>query len=407
LNSKTNNHQVRLALLLAVFCALGPFTVDMYLSSFPEIMKFFGTNASMVQASLTSALLGLSLGQIVIGPLSDVHGRRKPLLFSMILFFISSVGCAISPNVEVFILLRFIQGFSASAGLVIARAIVRDLYNGVELTKFFALLTTITSVTPLLSPLAGSAVISFTSWVGVFIVTGIVGIYLTIMTVWKVKETLPIENRISSDFKVSVKNYKTLLQDRKFMGYGLASGILFGGCFAYISGSPFIYQNIYGVSPQMFSILFALNGISLMLGAQFVKRLAGRTTPHTIFQIGLLSSLISSIAVLIVVLSHGPLAALVFSLFLSNASLGIVGPISFTLAIESQGHMAGSASALLGILPFLLGSITSPLVGMAGEYSAIPLGVIIFATSLLAVFFNAVLIKNGKPVPAPQELNLD
>jgi MFS transporter, DHA1 family, multidrug resistance protein len=407
LNSKTNNHQVRFALLLAVFCALGPFTVDMYLSSFPEIMKFFGTNASMVQASLTSALLGLSLGQIVIGPLSDVHGRRKPLLFSMILFFISSVGCAISPNVEVFILLRFIQGFSASAGLVIARAIVRDLYNGVELTKFFALLTTITSVTPLLSPLAGSAVISFTSWVGVFIVTGIVGIYLTIMTVWKVKETLPIENRISSDFKVSVKNYKTLLQDRKFMGYGLASGILFGGCFAYISGSPFIYQNIYGVSPQMFSILFALNGISLMLGAQFVKRLAGRTTPHTIFQIGLLSSLISSIAVLIVVLSHGPLAALVFSLFLSNASLGIVGPISFTLAIESQGHMAGSASALLGILPFLLGSITSPLVGMAGEYSAIPLGVIIFATSLLAVFFNAVLIKNGKPVPAPQEINLD
>jgi MFS transporter, DHA1 family, multidrug resistance protein len=407
LNSKTNNHQVRFALLLAVFCALGPFTVDMYLSSFPEIMKFFGTNASMVQASLTSALLGLSLGQIVIGPLSDVHGRRKPLLFSMILFFISSVGCAISPNVEVFILLRFIQGFSASAGLVIARAIVRDLYNGVELTKFFALLTTITSVTPLLSPLAGSAVISFTSWVGAFIVTGIVGIYLTIMTVWKVKETLPIENRISSDFKVSVKNYKTLLQDRKFMGYGLASGILFGGCFAYISGSPFIYQNIYGVSPQMFSILFALNGISLMLGAQFVKRLAGRTTPHTIFQIGLLSSLISSIAVLIVVLSHGPLAALVFSLFLSNASLGIVGPISFTLAIESQGHMAGSASALLGILPFLLGSITSPLVGMAGEYSAIPLGVIIFATSLLAVFFNAVLIKNGKPVPAPQEINLD
>jgi MFS transporter, DHA1 family, multidrug resistance protein len=407
LNSKTNKHQVRFALLLAVFCALGPFTVDMYLSSFPEIMSFFDTNASMVQASLTSALLGLSLGQIIIGPLSDVHGRRKPLLFSMILFFISSVGCAISPNVETFIVLRFIQGFTASAGLVIARAIIRDMYDGVELTKFFALLTTITSVTPLLSPLAGSAVISFTSWVGVFAFTGIVGIYLTIMTVWKVKETLPIENRVSSDFKELLKTYKTLLQDRKFIGYGLASGVLFGGCFAYISGSPFIYQNIYGVSPQMFSILFALNGISLMLGAQLVKRLAERTTPHKIFLIGLLTSFISSLAVLIVVLSHGPLAALVISLFLSNVALGIVGPISFTLAIESQGHIAGSASALLGILPFLLGSITSPLVGMAGEYSAVPLGVIIFATSLLAVFFNAALIKNGKTVPAPEEMKLD
>lgn len=407
MDSRTNKQQVRFALLLAVFCALGPFTVDMYLSSFPQIMKFFGTNASMVQASLTSALLGLSLGQIIIGPLSDIHGRRKPLLFSMILFFISSIGCAISPNVEVFIVLRFIQGFSASAGLVIARAIVRDLYNDVELTKFFALLTTITSVTPLLSPLAGSAVISFTSWVGVFIFTGIVGIYLTIMTVWNVKETLPIAQRIPSNFKDLLKNYAILLRDGKFMGYGLSSGVLFAGVFAYISGSPFIYQNIYNVSPQMFSILFALNGISLMLGAQLVKRLAGRTTPHNIFLIGLLSSFISSLAILIVVLSNGPLAALVISLFLFNSSIGIVGPISFTLAIESQGHMAGSASALLGILPFLLGSITSPLVGMAGEYSAIPLGVIIFATSLLAVFFNAVLIKNGKSVSNSEEMNLD
>ncbi|CAM3792580.1 MFS transporter [Marinicrinis lubricantis] len=158
MSHEVNNHPVRFAFLLAVFCALGPFTVAMYLSSFPQIMKFFETNASMVQASLTSALLGLCLGQILIGPLSDVHGRRKPLLVSMILFFISSIGCAFSPNVEVFIALRFIQGFSASAGLVIARAIVRDVYNGVELTKFFTLLTTITSVTPLISPLLGSAV---------------------------------------------------------------------------------------------------------------------------------------------------------------------------------------------------------------------------------------------------------
>ena len=405
MDNKINKNPLRFALLLAVFCALGPFTVDMYLSSFPQIMNFFATNASMVQASLTSALLGLSIGQIVIGPLSDVLGRRKPLLTSMILFFVSSVGCTISPNVEIFIVLRFVQGFSASAGLVIARAIIRDLYNGVELTKFFALLTTITSVTPLLSPLAGSAVISFTSWVGVFILTGIVGIYLTIMTTWKVIETLPKEKRISSNFKELLKNYKSLLHDRKFIGYGLASGFLYGGCFAYISGSPFIYQKIYAVSPQIFSILFALNGISMMLGAQLVKRLAGRMTPHNIFLIGLSLSIISNLLVLIVVFSHGPLAELVISLFLSNASLGIVGPISFTLAIESQGHIAGSASALLGILPFLLGSITSPLVGMAGEYSAIPLGVIIFTTSLLAVFINLVLIKNSKTVSTSEEMN--
>lgn len=400
-----NNRPIRFALMLAVFCALGPFTVDMYLSSFPQIMKFFETNASVVQATLTSALMGLSLGQIVIGPLSDVHGRRKPLVFSMILFFLSSVGCAISPNVFIFIALRFIQGFSASAGLVIARAIVRDLYNGDVLTKFFALLTTITSVTPLISPLAGSAVISFTSWVGVFILTGIVGIYLTIMAAWKVKETLSVEQRVSGNFKELLKNYKTLLGSRIFMGYGLASGILFAGVFAYISGSPFIYQKIYGVSPQIFAILFALNGVSLMLGAQLVKRLAGKVTSRSIFLIGLTSSFITSILVLISVFSHAPLFALVISLFLFNSSIGIIGPISFTLAIESQGHIAGSASALLGIMPFLLGSITSPLVGLAGEYSAIPLGVIIFTTSLLAVLVNVVLIRNGKTTSSTEDIN--
>jgi MFS transporter, DHA1 family, multidrug resistance protein len=399
-----NNHRLRFALLLAVFCALGPFTVDMYLSAFPQIMKFFSTNASMVQATLTSALIGLSLGQIVIGPLSDVHGRRKPLLYSMILFFLSSIGCAISPNVVVFIALRFLQGFSASAGLVIARAIVRDLYNGDELTKFFALLTTITSVTPLISPLAGTAVISFTSWVGVFILTGIVGIYLTVMAAWKVEETLPVEQRVSGNFKELLKNYKTLLGSGTFMGYGLASGVLFAGVFAYISGSPFIYQKIYGVSPQIFSILFALNGISLMLGAQLVKRLAGKVTGRNIFQIGLASSFITSILILISVFSHAPLFALVISLFLFNSSIGIIGPISFTLAIESQGHIAGSASALLGIMPFLLGSVTSPLVGLAGEYSAIPLGVIIFATSLLAVIFNALLIKKDKAASSSKKI---
>lgn len=161
------------------------------------------------------------------------------------------------------------------------------------------------------------------------------------MTVWRMKETLPVEKRISSNFRELLNVYKTLLQNGKFMGYALASGILYGGCFAYISGSPFIYQKIYGVSPQVFSILFALNGISLMLGAQLVKRLAGRVTNRNIFQIGLALSFIASILVLMAVLFHAPLFALVISLFLFNLSLGIIGPISFTLAIESQGHIAG------------------------------------------------------------------
>lgn len=396
MNNKTNNNPLRFALLLTVFCALGPFTVDMYLSSFPQIMKFFETTPPMVQASLTAGLLGLSLGQVVIGSLSDVHGRRKPLLISMILYFIASISCAFAPSIEIFIALRFIQGFAGSAGLVVARAIARDKFSGIELTKFLALLSTVNSVAPLLSPLAGGVIISYTSWVGVFIFTGFVGIYLTTIVMWKIEETLPVEKRVQSNFVELLKNYKTLLLNRTFMGYALIAGILYGGVFAYIAASPFVFQNIYGVSPQIFSIIFAINGISIMLGAQVVKQLAGRIAEDTILKIGMSLNFITSILLVIVVFSHGPLFMVIISLFVLNLSMGIIGPISFRLAMESQGHIAGTASALLGILPFLLGSITSPLVGMAGEYSAIPLGIIIFTASVLAIIFQVTLVKKRK-----------
>jgi DHA1 family bicyclomycin/chloramphenicol resistance-like MFS transporter len=331
-----------------------------------------------------------------MGTLSDVHGRRKPLLISMILYFLSSLGCAFALNIEMFIAFRFIQGFFAAAGLVISRAIVRDMYSGIELTKFFALLTMFSNVAPLVSPLAGSVVISFTSWNGVFIFTGILGIFLTFITTWRIKETLPIEQRVSRNFSELLGNFKTLLLNRVFMGYALVSGTLFAGVFAYVSGSSFVYQNIYGVTPQVFSVLFSLNGISLILGAQLVKLLAGRFTDHSILVFSLSIALISGIALVIVIYSQGPLWALVFSLFLLIFANGIIAPITFTLAMESQGHIAGSASALLGILPSLFGSITSPLVGIAGEFSAIPLGMIIFITSLLAVFSYVFLVKNSK-----------
>lgn len=210
----------------------------------------------------------------------------------------------------------------------------------------------ITSVTPLLSPLAGSAVTSYTSWMGVFIFTGLLGIYLTIITSWKIKETLPMDKRIQSNFSELLNNYKKLTLNRTFMGYALVSGIIFAGVFAYVSGSPFVYQKIYGVSPQVFSLLFALNGIGLILASQLTKYLAGRVNPGNILLFGLWFAFAASLSVLLVVLSHGPLFALVISLFIFNASNGIIGPISFTLAMESQGQIAGSASALLGILPF-------------------------------------------------------
>ncbi|WHY99407.1 multidrug effflux MFS transporter [Peribacillus simplex] len=392
---KTSNNSFRTALLLAIFSALGPFTVDMYLSSLPQMMNDFNTTASFIQASLTASLLGLGLGQLVAGPLSDVHGRRKPLLISMLLYFIISIVCAFSPSIGIFIVLRFIQGFVASAGLVISRAIVRDRYSGVAMVKFMTLLTMISNVAPLISPTAGSAVTTFTSWIGVFIFLGFLGLFLTGISIWAIKESLPVEQRVPRNFRQILRNYDSLLRDRSFMGYALVNGILFSGVFAYVAGTPFIYQNMYGISPQLFSVLFALNGLGIILGSQLVKRLAGRMDEHRIFRIGLLLAFFTTAAILFVVLVHGPFVALFIAIFLFAAAIGMIGPVSFTLAMESQGHIAGSAAAILGSLQFALGAVTSPLVGIAGENSAVPFGITIFMTSILAVFSYVILVRRS------------
>ncbi|GGF90862.1 multidrug effflux MFS transporter [Paenibacillus abyssi] len=396
MNLMRDHHQLRFALILAAFSALGPFTIDMYLPAFPEMMKFFGTSASVIQVSLTACILGLAIGQIVIGALSDVYGRRKPLSISMILYFLSSFGCAFAPNVTVFILLRFIQGFAAAGGIVITRAIVRDKYSGIELAKFFALLMMIGNAAPLLAPLAGSAVLSFTEWVGMFIFLGLLGLLLTSITTWKLKESLPVAQRVPSNVVGLLSNFKTLLVNRTFMGYALAPGIMFAGVFAYISGTPFIYQKIYGVSPQTFSILFALNGVSLILGSHLARRLSGRMPERRFLLFGMSLAMITSTAVLIVVLAHGPLFTLVIPLFLLVGSIGMISPVFSALAMDLQGHIAGSAAALLGVFPLLFGCITSPLVGIAGEYSALPLGIIIFTTSSIAIITYVVLVFRKK-----------
>jgi DHA1 family bicyclomycin/chloramphenicol resistance-like MFS transporter len=395
MTSKNNQHVFRLALLLGLFSTLGPFTIDMYLPAFPEIVKQFGTTASLVQLSLTACLLGLGIGQLVMGSLSDVYGRRNPLLISMAVYLVASLACAFSPNIGVLIAFRFIQGFAASAGIVISRAIARDLYSGHELTKFFSLLLLVGNLGPLVAPVTGSGILSFTTWVGVFIALSLLGLYLLIMTKWQLQETLPADRRRPSNFMEQLRNYGSLLRDRQFVGYMLAQGIMIAGVFAYVSGTPFIYQNIYGASPTVFALLFGSNGISLIIGSQVVGRMSHRVSEHAFLLFGLWLAILASVTVLVVAIVHGPLFALVIPLFFFVAAIGITSTAAFPLAMESQGHMAGSAAALLGVIPFLLGAVVSPLVGIAGEHTAVPLGVIILMTSAAAMFAYFILVRRS------------
>jgi DHA1 family bicyclomycin/chloramphenicol resistance-like MFS transporter len=325
-----------------------------------------------------------------MGSLSDVYGRRTPLLISMAVYVASSLACAFSPTIGVLIASRFAQGFAASAGIVISRAIARDLYSGNELTKFFSLLLLVGNLGPLAAPIAGSGVLSFTTWSGVFISLALLGTYLLMMTKWRLPETLPSDRRSPTNVGNQLRNYGSLLRDRQFLGYMLAQGIMIAGVFAYVSGTPFIYQNIYGATPTVFALLFGSNGISLIIGSQIVGRMSHRVSERAFLLFGLWLALLASAAVLVVAIVHGPLYALVIPLFIFVGAIGMTSTAAVPLAMESQAHIAGSAAALLGVVPFLLGAVVAPLVGIAGEDTAVPLGVIILSSSaaaMLAYFF--------------------
>ena len=381
----TGSKRLKFALLLGALAAMGPLTIDMYLPSFPTIVGAFDTTATFVQVSLTACLLGIGLGQLFLGPMSDVHGRKKPLLIALVAYFIASILCVFSPNIGVFIAARFMQGFAASAGIVISRAVVRDLYSGRELTKFFALLMLINNLAPILAPVLAGGIIAFTDWTGIFVVLSGIGFLLFVIVLWRMDETLPEQMRVPGNLSNTLKNFTSLLKDRQFMGYALAQGFIMAGIFAYVAGTPFVYQNIHGVSPQTFSLLFGMNGLALIIGTQTVGRLTGLVSETRFLEIGLFISITAGVTLLLAVLLNGPLISLVIPIFFFVGSIGVISTSSFSLAMEKQGHIAGSASALLGLLPFVLGAITAPLVGIAGEETAVPMGAIIFTASLLAV----------------------
>ncbi|MBU3570071.1 Bcr/CflA family multidrug efflux MFS transporter [Priestia aryabhattai] len=393
MNTLSGKKRIQLAILLGSLGLLGPFTIDTYLPSFPTIVKDFHTTASLVQISLTACLLGLGAGQLFIGPLSDVKGRRKPLLLFLCLYLLASLTCSFSPNIYFLIVARFVQGFSAAGGLVVSRAIVRDLFSGKELTKFFTLIVLVGNLGPIVAPIAGGAILSFTKWNGVFIVLACIGAILIFMVSLKLPETLPPEKRVPSNLPQLMSNFGSLFKEREFMGYAFTQGFTTAGIFAYVSGIPFVYQNIYHVSPQQFSLLFGVNGLGLIIGSQLVGRLADYISERTFLKIGLGISIAAGAMLLIALLLKASLIAVAIPIFFFVSSISIIGTTSFALAIESQGHIAGSASALLGLLPFVLGSLSAPLVGIAGSYTGVPMGVTIFGASLLAFLSYFVLVR--------------
>lgn len=394
----SRSKRVWMAIVLGSLAAFGPLSIDMYLPALPNIAKDFQSNPSVVQLSLSFFVIGLASGQLFAGPISDISGRRKPLLIGLITYFIASLLCVFSPSIWGLIILRLIQGLAGSAGIVISRAIVRDLYTGSELTKFFALLALVNGLAPILAPVAGAQLLKFVPWQGVFIVLSVIGIVMFFVVLFGLPETLQEEKRSSGGVKNTYHTFLKLILDRRFMGYALAQGLVFAAMFAYISGSPFVVQNIYGASPQMFSLIFAINAIGIMINSQTAGRLAGRIHESKLLAFGLGTSSIGGIVLLLLLLAHAKLIFILIPLFFVVSSVGMVSTAGFSLAMQTQGNNAGSASALLGVTSLAFGGIVAPLVGIGGGNTAIPMGIVIVIAGCGAVLAYLLLVqrKQGK-----------
>ncbi|MFC3419616.1 Bcr/CflA family efflux MFS transporter [Salinicoccus hispanicus] len=386
IHNPTGKKRLGLALLLSLLGIMGPLNIDMYLPSFPGIAQDLGTSTSLVQVSLTACLLGLAFGQVVIGPISDSTGRKRPLIIYTSLFVVSSIFCAVSPNIYVLIAARFLQGFTAAAGVVLSRAVVRDVFSGRELTKFFSLLMVINAIAPMAAPIAGGAILllPFASWHTIFLFLAILGFIIVIIVGVGLKETLPPEKRIPRSTMASVRTMGGLFTNRSFIGYAVIVGFVHGGSFAYVSGTPFVYQEIYGVSPQTFSILFGINGIAIIIGSFIIGRLGGIIHERQLLKTAVIIAVSATFLLLIMTIIEGPLAAIVILIFIYMTTMGMTLTSTFTLAMARQGQQAGSASAVLGMLPLLIGALCSPLAGI-NEASAVPMGAILFVTSSIGL----------------------
>ena len=377
------NSKLFLVLLLGVLSAFGPFVVDLYLPSLPQLASFFETSASMTQLTLTTAMIGLAVGQLLLGPLSDKFGRKIPLIISLVIYIISTVLIVYAPNIESMIVLRVIQGLSSAGSVVISRAVATDLYRGREMTRFFGLLMTINGIAPIISPILGSLLLEYISWKGVFVFLALIGV-IVLLFCFRLKESLSIENRLQGSIFATFSTFGVIIKNRLFMSYVGIESFLLGAMFAYIAASPFILQSFYGLSAFIFSLCFGANGAALVIGAHIGGKLPNRQA----LAIGVLAFVVAALYTIAVLIIQPHWLFVEIGFFAMLLLMGITFPAISTLAMESERQYAGSASALLGFAPFFLGGIVSPLVGIGNIFYSTALVILACGVLGLAIYWS-------------------
>ncbi|WP_326673113.1 multidrug effflux MFS transporter [Streptomyces sp. NBC_01257] len=374
--------------LIAVLGALtvvAPLATDMYVPGFPSMGETLHASSSAVQLTLTAFLVGMVVGQLLIGPMSDGWGRRRLLLSGAAGFVLFSLLCAVAPNVELLTAARFLQGFAGAAGMVLARAVITDCFRGADVPRYFALLSQILGIAPIAAPVVGGAVLSLSTWRAVFVVLAVLGALLLIAVLKKVPETLPPERRHSGGLVGTFRTMGTLLGHRAFMGYVLVLGFTSAALFAYISGSSFVFQNVHGVSATGYSLIFASNAVGMLIAGVTFARLSVRVRLNTLLIAGLAVSGTGAVALLVLpALTGEHLAVTWICLFVAISGIAVIFPSTMSIGQNLGRGAPGAASALIGGLQFLFGAVASPLVGLFGEDSATPMAAVIVISLALA-----------------------
>ncbi len=394
-----------LAVVLGALSAFGPISVDMYLPAFPSIARHFDTSIENVQLTLATFMIGMAAGQFVYGSLSDRYGRRRPLIAGAALYAAASLGCALAPSVGALAALRFVQALGACAGMVVTRAIVRDLFQGAEAARFYSLLVLVFGVSPIVAPLIGSQILALAGWQAIFLTLVGFGLVCLLGCLW-LPETLPVERRRRGGLGELAGTYGRLIVDRRFNAYAFSSAFCFGVMLAYLVGSPAVLIDQYDVSPQTFGLIFGANALGLVAASQLTGRLLKRYRLGAVLRGAVLIQLVAGITVLAVALSGaGGLAGLLPPLFVLVSCFGIIMPTATALALTPFPGLAGSAAALLGAIGSTVGAACGVLVGALDLSAVLAMATVIAASASLAtaILLLAAPRPSAEPAIAPPE----
>ena len=386
-----------LTILLAAMTAFPPMAIDQYLPALPAIGRDLGASAAAVQGTLSIFFVGFSAGQLVYGPLSDRFGRRWPLLAGIMLFVAASIACAMVQSIAALIAWRFVQSVGAAAPAVIARAMVRDLFDGTEAARMLSLMALMMGVAPLAAPILGGYLTEWFGWASNFSALALFGVLCLAGAAFGLPETLPAARRRTAGVAQMLRDYATLARDRRFQGYALASGLSFGGYFAYVSGSPFVFIELYGVPVSLFGYLFGLNVLGMMVGSAANTRLVGRIGIDGMLAGGVWIAAAAGVALIVLgVTGAGGLWALFAAIFVFVAVQGLITANAMAGALSVRPDLAGTAAALAGVSMFIVGAIAGVLVNALFDGTALPMAGVIAAASFGALAVERLMVASGR-----------